>query len=242
MNRPSVNWIKRYYESEHYFLWYSQQGYFDETWEEVDFIVAQTIQSGKVLDIGCGQGRHCLEFAKRGFEVVGIDISRKLIRQAKQAGKELLARFIIDDARRMSRVKGCFDLAVLLFSSFGLHSHADNCLVIRETCAHLKTGGYLLIDADNVHEIIRYVANTRGVHTDGNFTERIILDSAMNVVQWSESWRGQVYSGKYQLYTSKQLSRMLEDSGLQAKRLFGSFQGEEYSTKSRRLIIVAVKP
>lgn len=242
MKLPSVNWIKHYYGSDHYFLWYSQQGYFNNTREEVDFIVNQTVRSGRVLDVGCGQGRHCFEFVKRGFEAIGIDTSQKLIRQAKQAGKGLPARFILDDARRMSKVKRCFDLAVLLFSSFGLHSHADNYLVIRETCAHLKTGGYLFIDVDNVHEIRRYVANTGGVHTDGNFTERIILNLTTNVVQWSEIWREQVYSGTYQLYTNNQLSRILEKSGLHIEHLFGSFQGEKYTTKSRRLIIVAVKP
>lgn len=242
MSRPSVNWIKRYYESDHYLSWYSQQGYFDKTQEEVDFIVNQAVHGGRVLDVGCGQGRHCLEFAKRGFEAVGIDTSQKLIRQARQAGKGLPARFILDDARRMSKVKGCFDLVVLLFSSFGLHSYTDNCLVIRETCARLKIGGYLFIDVDNIHEIKRYIASTGGVHTDGNFTERITLDSATNIVQWSENWRGQVYRGMYQLYTGEQLSRMLEESGLHVEHLFDSFQGGEYSIKSRRLIVVAVKP
>lgn len=242
MNRPSVNWIKRYYESDHYFRWYSQHGYFKNTQKEVGFIVAQTIQSGRVLDVGCGQGRHCLEFAKRGFEAVGIDISQKLIAKASQAGEGLSVKFTVDDARKMSRVKGCFDLAVLLFSSFGLHSHTDNYLVIRNACKHLKAGGYLFIDVDNIHEIKRYIANTKGVHTDGGFIERIILDSATNIVHWSESWRRQVYRGKFQLYTSEQLSHILEESGLQVKQLFGSFQGEEYTTKSRRLIIVVVKP
>lgn len=47
MNWPSVNWIKRYYESDHYFRWYSQYGYFNNTQEEVGFIVAQTIQNGE---------------------------------------------------------------------------------------------------------------------------------------------------------------------------------------------------
>lgn len=242
MNRPSVNWIKHYYESGHYFRWYSQHGYFNNTQEEVGFIVAQTIQSGRVLDVGCGQGRHCLEFAKRGFEAVGIDISQKLIAKASQAGEGLSVKFTVDDARKMSRVKGYFDLTVLLFSSFGLHSHADNCLVIQQTCARLKTGGYLFIDIDNVYEIERYVANTGGAYKDKNFTERIILDQTTNVVRWSESWRGQVYRGMYQLYTSEQLSRILEESELQVKCLFGSFQGEKYSAKSQRLIVVAVKP
>lgn len=241
MKQSSVNWIKHYYESDHYLSWYSQQGYFNKTREEVDFIVNQTVRSGRMLDVGCGQGRHCIEFAKRRFEAIGIDLSQKLIHQAKQAGKGLSARFILDDARKMSKVKGCFDLAVLLFSSFGLHSHTDNCLVIRNTCARLKIGGYLLIDMDNIHEIKRYIANVGGIHTNGSFTEQVIINPTTNIVQWNESCRGQMYNGKYQLYTGRQFSLMLEKLGLRAIHLFGSFQGEKYSTKSRRLITVAIK-
>lgn len=242
MNRPYADWIKHYYESEHYFLWYSQQGYFDKTREEVDFIVAQTIQSGKVLDIGCGQGRHCLEFARRGFEVVGIDISQKLIAQANQAGEELSVQFIADDARQMSKVKGYFDLAIALFSSFGLHSHTDNRLIIRNACERLKRRGFLVIDVDNIHEMKRYLAIMNGTYTAADFSECVVLDPATNIVRWEERWRGQVYSGEYQLYTSEQLSHILREAGLTVKRLFGSFQGKKYSTKSRRLIVIAIKP
>jgi SAM-dependent methyltransferase len=242
MDRPSIDWIKRYYESDHYFLWYSRQGYFNKTREEVDFIVSQTVQNGRVLDVGCGQGRHCVEFAKRGFEAIGIDVSQKLIGQASQAGKGLPAQFIMDDARQMSRVKGCFDLVASLFSSFGLHSHMDNRLIIHNVCERLKSGGFLFIDVDNIHEIKRYITRTKGMHTYDGFIERVVLNPATNIVQWEECWIGQVYDGKYQLHTDTQLSRILEEAGLKVKRLFGSFQGEEYSTESRWLIIVAVKP
>lgn len=154
-------------------------------------------------------------------------MSQKLIHQANKTGKGLPARFILDDVRKMSEVKGYFDLAVLLFSNFGLHSHADNCLVIRETYTHLKIGGYLFIDMDNVHEIKRYVAKTEGIYTNGDLTEWIVFNPVTNIIRWNENWQGQVYSGKYQLYTlANNSSHILEGSELQVKHSFGSFQGE----------------
>lgn len=241
MRGRTTNWIKYYYESDHYFRWYLHHGYFSKTQKEIDFIVSRTVRSGRVLDIGCGQGRHCIEFAKRGFKVVGIDVSNKLITQARQSGKGLPVQFIVNDARQMDKVNGCFNLIVSLFSSYGLHSHMNNCLVIHNACVCLRRHGFLFMDVDNIHEIRRYISTTEGVYTDGDFTERVVFNPATNIIQWEECWRGRMYSGMYQLYTSEHLSRMIEESGLRIKRLFGSFEGEEYSDTSQRLIIIAVK-
>ncbi len=240
MKAHRENWIERYYGSEHYFLWYSQNGYFENTVEEVDFIINQTIPYGKVLDVGCGHGRHSFEFAKRGFGVVGMDISQKLIYQALQ-NRESHVHFVLDDARKISKIKDHFNLIILLFSSFGAHSHEENCLVIREVCSQLDVGGYIVIDVDNIYEIKRYIANTGGVYTDGDFSERVIFDSKTNTVWWQEVWNHNVYNGKYQLYTRDQLSHILENAGLCIKNFFGSFKGEKYTTKSQRLIVVATK-
>ncbi|MBU0649267.1 methyltransferase domain-containing protein, partial [Patescibacteria group bacterium] len=229
MSGRTANWIKRYYESDHYFHWYLRQGYFSKTQKEVDFIVSRMVQGGRVLDIGCGHGRHCIEFAKRGFEAVGIDVSKKLIAQARRTGKRLPIQFIINDARQMNKVRGYFDLIVSLFSSFGLHSHMDNCLLIHNACVRLKHRGFLLIDVDNIHEIKKYISATEGVYKDDDFVERVVFNPATNIMQWEEHWRGRVYSGKHQLYTREQLSRMIEKAGLKVKQLFGSFEGEEYS-------------
>ena len=59
----------------------------ENTRREVDFIIAAAaIQShSQILDLCCGQGRHCIELARRGFKnVMGVDRSRYLVRLAKK--------------------------------------------------------------------------------------------------------------------------------------------------------------
>ncbi len=241
MNKQTANWVRRYYESGHYIRWYSRHGYFSRTQEEVDFIVSRTIQAGRALDVGCGHGRHCIELAKRGFETVGIDISKNLIAQAVKASRGFKTQFLVDDARQMSRVVGQFDLVVSIFSSFGLHEHADNCLVIRNMADRLGCGGFLFLDVDSIHEIKRYVATTGGIYIGGHFSEQVVIDPTTNVVRWTERWRYETYSGQYHLYSSRQILEIIELAGLKAKWLFGSFQGERYSFSSQRLIVIATK-
>ena len=62
------------------------------TKKEVDLLikVAHLSSESKVLDFCCGQGRHCIELASRGFkEVHGLDRSRYLIRLAKKRTNQL---------------------------------------------------------------------------------------------------------------------------------------------------------
>lgn len=42
-----------------------------------------------ILDIGCGNGRHALEFAKRGYKVKGIDVAKRFLDEAKKAVKNI---------------------------------------------------------------------------------------------------------------------------------------------------------
>ena len=58
---------------------YLEQGYTEGTKQEVDFLLEllNLPPNGRVLDVGCGPGRHSLEFARRGFRPVGIDIAEQ---------------------------------------------------------------------------------------------------------------------------------------------------------------------
>ena len=57
------------------------------TLNEVSFLVdALGLGAGaRILDVGCGPGRHALEFARRGFDVVGVDISERFIQLGNEA-------------------------------------------------------------------------------------------------------------------------------------------------------------
>ena len=57
------------------------------TSQEVDFLVdaLQLDASTSILDVGCGPGRHVLEFARRGLRATGIDVSARFIDIARAA-------------------------------------------------------------------------------------------------------------------------------------------------------------
>jgi len=74
----------------------------------------------RVLDLACGAGRHSIELAKRGLEVVGYDLSEPLLKAARAAARKASARvtFVHGDMRDLP-YHGEFDAVVNLFTSFG---------------------------------------------------------------------------------------------------------------------------
>lgn len=95
------------------------------TVSEVEGILGLTglAPGARVLDVGCGPGRHALELARRGHRVHGVDISATFVDLARRAAAEEgldRATFEVADARRLN-VDGGFDLALSLCQgAFGL--------------------------------------------------------------------------------------------------------------------------
>ena len=72
---------------------------------------------GRVLDIGCGAGRHSLYLRERGHDVLGIDVSRQAVRVCKERGLDNVRLMSIDE---VSPRLGKFDTILMLGNNFGL--------------------------------------------------------------------------------------------------------------------------
>lgn len=126
------------------------------TIEDVNYIIKATniSQSEKILDICCGQGRHLLEFAKRGYKnLVGIDQSQYLIRLAKKRAlfnRYFDLNFYEGDARKIRLQSDSLDLVTILGNSFGYFEYQDDDLtVLKEVNRILKPKGKLFLDIAN---------------------------------------------------------------------------------------------
>lgn len=104
----------------------------------------------RILDLCCGQGRHSMEFAARGYRnVEGLDRSHYLIQKAKTDSKKkgLSVKFREGDARKLPYATDYFDYVVILGNSFGYFEIAhDDVKVLKEVFRVLKPWGKILID------------------------------------------------------------------------------------------------
>lgn len=103
-----------------------------------------------ILDLCCGQGRHSLEIAKRGYtNVYGLDRSHYLITRARKQNRaqNLNVSFREGDARKLPYPADMFDCVIIPGNSFGyFESNEDDKKVLREVFRVLKPGGRILLD------------------------------------------------------------------------------------------------
>ncbi|MDY0387549.1 MAG: methyltransferase domain-containing protein [Methanolobus sp.] len=175
-----------------------------------------------VLDLCCGQGRHSLELARRGFKnIEGLDRSHYLIQRAKNSAKKesLGVRFKEGDARKTPHATDSFDAVMLLGNSFGYFETSDEDLrVLKEVKRILKPWGKILLDvADGSYLREKYqprswewidkhnfVCRERSISTDGQklISREVIVNDTSGVIA------DQFYAER--LYTTESMIELLK--------------------------------
>jgi 2-polyprenyl-3-methyl-5-hydroxy-6-metoxy-1,4-benzoquinol methylase len=144
--------MKKWYEElfENYAEAYDREAFTQGTKGEVDFIEKEAggNKTIRILDVGCGTGRHALELARRGYQVVGIDLSDAQLRRARKlaAAEGLAADFKQADARKLD-YREEFDLALMICEGAFPLMETDrmNFEILKKAAQALKPGGKLIL-------------------------------------------------------------------------------------------------
>jgi len=140
---------------------YLRNAFTKGTEQEVDFLVeALGLAPGmRVLDVGCGPGRHALALARRGLSVTGVDLSSDFVALAREAAaaEELDARFEVIDVRDLA-YDGCFDAAICLCQGgFGLLGGHDDAGVVERIVTAVRPGGPVALTAFSAYFALRFL-------------------------------------------------------------------------------------
>ncbi|BAJ50825.1 D-alanine-D-alanine ligase [Candidatus Caldarchaeum subterraneum] len=130
-----------------------------------------------ILDLCCGNGRHSLELARRGFRnVTGLDYSEELLKIAREKAEaeHLKVRFARGDARSLPFQANSFDAVVMMGNSFGyFHNPLDDLIVLKQVHRILRPYGKFMIDiADGEYLRHNYQPVSTESKTDGTLIIR----------------------------------------------------------------------
>jgi len=148
--------MKKWYELlfENYAQKYDKECFVQGTLGECDFIEQEIGQgkSLKIIDVGCGTGRHSIELSKRGYSITGIDLSETMLAKAREKAQKLNLKidFQKQDARNLS-FAGEFDVAIMLCEgAFSLMETDEmNFEILKNATKALKDNGKLIFTTLN---------------------------------------------------------------------------------------------
>ncbi len=198
---------------------------------EILHVLSRLPVSGRALDLACGEGRHTRALRRYGWSVVGLDRSWPLLREGV---KKSVTSVVRGDMRSLPFASASFSLVIQMFTAFGYFpTLEENIQVLREVRRVLANGGIYLLDYLDANWIRAHLQ----AHTEREFNgvrcleDRTIEGKRLKKrVRWADA-SGRVrseYEESVMLFEPDELTRILEQQGLEILRSWGDFQGTPY--------------
>lgn len=241
------NWFERSFR-EDYVLVYRHRDDAAADSEVANLLARLPIKpTGRILDLCCGNGRHSRALARRGYEVVGVDLSPVLLKLAEEQNNYPNLRFVRCDMREITFQEE-FDIVVNLFTSFGYFStDAENEAVVQNMARALKAGGEVVIDYLSPAYVQANLVPESVKEADGmeireeRWIENGFVKKRISIRDDRTS-EPREYREQVRLYSAEQMSGMLERAGFGRIQVFGDYRFEPYAAdRSPRMIFYAVK-
>lgn len=209
---------------------YDENVFTKNTLAEVDFFLGlfPLAKGARILDVGCGTGRHSIELAKRGYQVTGLDLSSGMLAVAKKKAADANAdvEWIQGDATAFELPEN-YDAALCVCEgAFGLIGTNDDpeehdLNILKCTAKALRSGGGFLLTGLNAYSVIRRL-------TDDN-VKNGAFDPATMIAEYEDEWdlpEGKVtLTVRERLFIAPEVTRMLRDAGFRVNGVYGGTAG-----------------
>lgn len=207
-----------------------------------------------VLDMTCGTGAQTISLKKKGYDVVGSDISKDMLKFAESKSKELGIKYYHGDIR--ISIFGKFDAVIAIFNAIGHLSKKDFDKAVKNVNHNLKENGLFIFDIFNLEfmkkNFINYKFIDEASENNGkkfvrfnknslNYKNGIMKLNQETYIQDGLS-KPKIYKEVWdmQLYSSNELKRLLEKNGFEVIGFFNSNR-EKLTDKDISIYSVARK-
>lgn len=252
---------KQWYESlfQDYGQTYDSESFTQGTTGECDFIEKELNfnRSLKILDVGCGTGRHSIELTKRGYNITGIDLSDSMLKKAKEKAKEnnLEINFMNLDARNLP-FKMDFDAAIMLCEGgFPLMETDEmNFEILKNVARSLNNKGKFIFTTLNglfplYHSVEKFLADSsqpdNATYRSNTFDLMTFRDS--NITEFTDDHGNKkTLHCNERYYVPSEITWLLKSLGFKKIEIFGSKLGafsrnDKLTTEDFEMLVIAEK-
>ncbi len=239
--KKETHWFLDWFNEDYLNLYANRDS--SEAEKHVDFLCnhLNLNSNDKILDLGCGSGRHANLLGKFGYHILGIDTSEFLIREAIKNSKDVpTVKFICRDMRNITDL-GPFDLILSMFTSFGyFEADEQNQDILNIISQSLKPGSRFFMDylyAPHVIENLIPFENIVVKDEEVLITRKVVRDRVVKTIEFP----GRSYQESVKLYDPETLSKMLQRAGFTIVNQWGGYDSEPLTSSSSRLLTLSTK-
>ena len=251
--------MKQWYEQlfENYAETYDKETFTQGTIGEVDFIEQEINfdKTRRILDIGCGTGRHAIELAKRGYHVVGVDLSESQLTRARGKAKKAGVKvdFHQKDARQLD-FNDEFDVVIMICEgAFSLMETDEmNVEILQGATRALKENGKFIFTTLNAlfplyHSVKDFLNENSGETTTDELTfDLMTFREQSTVTTEDDSGNKKVLECNERYYVPSEINWLLKSLGFKRIDIYGCQLGKfnrenKLTTDDFEMLVIAEK-
>lgn len=222
----------------------------------LNFLLKDLKSNAKVIDLACGTGAYSIELARRGYEVIGLDLDSEMIRLADEKKEKLPVNFFAEDMRKAKEnfQGNKYDMIFCIGNSI---VHLDNKgqieSLIKDSYELLHEDGILDIQIINFDRILKNkVEALPTIHREnegvkfirrykhGQEDKKIFFETELEI---SNNGSVEIYKNSVPLISlqSEELLKMLVNVGFHKISLYGDFLENDFNDQSYALVVRSYK-
>lgn len=240
-------WFETWFDTPYYHILYK-----DRDFEEAENFISLLLKElqlparSKIIDLGCGKGRHSVFLNKAGYDVLGLDLSKESILHNKQfeihpenGDRQPELKFAVHDMRddiypAVSSAK--VDAVLNLFTSFGyFEDENDDRRVFRSVCNTLNEGGYFVLDFLNEtwvkKTLVPQEIQTKG-HIDFNIDKRIVDRHVIKDINFTDNGKKHHFYEKVKLHEPSEIEDYGREFGFELVKVYGNYHLEPFDPET----------
>lgn len=208
-------------------------------------------QSARILDLGCGWGRHLQLLREAGHDVVGLDLSLSLLRHIEHGDGDVGAAaggLVGGDMRFLPFRDASFDVVLNLATSIGLFLESEPALMaLREAHRVLRPGGSFLLEGMHRADVeANYLRRDRWQLEDGTVVRaRRRWDAEAGISHERLDWHGPAGQGtrrhSLRVRSTEELEGLVRTAGFAVLASYGDWTGDDFHAGAPRLVLLSAR-